>query len=61
MPGYAHSVEVWDEDGKLGRRAYGVAVGSVFFTESSSRGSRDASKVGLVTLNCAPAAMGLSC
>lgn len=50
--GHAHSVEVWDKEGKLVGGAYGVAAGGVFFTESQFNRARDAAKVGFATLNC---------
>jgi leucyl/phenylalanyl-tRNA--protein transferase len=50
--GLAHSVEVWDAEGKLVGGAYGLAIGRVFFTESQFSRKRDASKVGFATLNC---------
>ncbi len=50
--GYAHSVEVWDEEGNLAGGLYGVATSGVFFTESQFARQRDASKVAFVTLNC---------
>lgn len=49
--GHAHSVEVWDEDGKLAGGLYGLAVGGMFFTESQFFRVRDASKVGFAVLN----------
>lgn len=50
--GLAHSVEVWDRDGRLVGGAYGLAIGRVFFTESQFTRQRDASKVGFAVLNC---------
>ena len=50
--GHAHSVEVWDDEGRLAGGLYGLAVGGVFFTESQFTRKRDASKVGFATLNC---------
>lgn len=49
--GHAHSVEVWEADGRLAGGVYGVAVGRVFFTESQFARMRDASKVGFAVLN----------
>lgn len=46
--GWAHSVEAWDEAGKLAGGLYGVAVGGAFFGESMFHQARDASKVALV-------------
>ncbi len=48
--GYAHSVEVWDEQEQLQGGLYGVAMGGVFFGESMFSRSSDASKVALVAL-----------
>lgn len=47
--GYAHSVEVW-EDNELVGGLYGVALGGAFFGESMFSRRRDASKVALVHL-----------
>lgn len=49
--GHAHSVEAWDQDGRLVGGLYGVASGNTFFTESQFANERDASKVAFVTLN----------
>lgn len=43
--GFAHSVEVWDEDGKLVGGLYGLAIGKVYFGESKFSRTRDALKV----------------
>jgi leucyl/phenylalanyl-tRNA--protein transferase len=48
--GWAHSVEVWDEDGELVGGLYGVAIGGLFAGESMFHLARDASKVALVHL-----------
>ena len=48
--GYAHSIEVWEDDVLVGG-VYGLAVGRVFFTESQFHTARDASKVGFAVLN----------
>jgi leucyl/phenylalanyl-tRNA--protein transferase len=49
--GYAHSIEVWNEDeSALAGGLYGVALGRVFFGESMFSRVRDASKVALVRL-----------
>lgn len=56
--GHAHSVEVWDAEGRLAGGLYGVASGPVFFTESQFARQRDASKVAFVTLNCHLASWG---
>jgi leucyl/phenylalanyl-tRNA---protein transferase len=50
--GYAHSIEVWDEEGNLAGGIYGLAVGRVFFAESMFSRQRDASKVAFATLQC---------
>jgi leucyl/phenylalanyl-tRNA--protein transferase len=47
--GWAHSVEVWDDD-QLAGGLYGVAVGGLFAGESMFHRSTDASKVALVHL-----------
>lgn len=49
--GYAHSVEVWDEEGKLVGGLYGLAVGKVFFGESQFSRVDHASKVALIALH----------
>ena len=48
--GYAHSVEVWQEQQLVGG-LYGVAIGKVFFGESMFSRVTDASKVALVHLS----------
>jgi leucyl/phenylalanyl-tRNA--protein transferase len=48
--GWAHSVEVWDADGRLAGGLYGVAVGGLFAAESMFHHARDASKVAVVGL-----------
>lgn len=47
--GYAHSIEVWEDDVLVGG-TYGVALGGLFAGESMFHRSRDASKVALVYL-----------
>ena len=47
--GWAHSVEVWDDDGLAGG-LYGVAVGGLFAGESMFHRRTDASKVALMAL-----------
>ena len=47
--GWAHSVEVWDQDELVGG-LYGVAIGGLFAGESMFHRARDASKVALVHL-----------
>jgi leucyl/phenylalanyl-tRNA--protein transferase len=48
--GWAHSVETFDQDGKLVGGLYGVAMGGFFAGESMFHLERDASKVALVGL-----------
>lgn len=48
--GWAHSVEVWDDEGALAGGLYGIAVGGLFAGESMFHRRRDASKVALVRL-----------
>jgi leucyl/phenylalanyl-tRNA--protein transferase len=48
--GWAHSVEVWTQDGELAGGLYGVAIGGFFAGESMFHWQRDASKVALVRL-----------
>lgn len=45
--GYAHSVEVWEDDQLVGG-LYGIALGRIFFGESMFAESPNASKVGFV-------------
>ncbi len=47
--GYAHSVEVWQDDSLVGG-TYGVALGGAFFAESMFHIMRDASKIALFYL-----------
>lgn len=47
--GYAHSVEVW-ENNKLVGGLYGIALGKAFFGESMFSRKSDASKIGFSTL-----------
>jgi len=49
--GHAHSVEVWDDMGRLVGGLYGLAVGNVFFGESQFARARDASKIAVATLH----------
>ena len=42
--GGAHSIEVWDEEGRLAGGLYGVAIGAFFAGESMFHRARDASK-----------------
>ena len=51
--GWAHSVEVWDDDGELVGGLYGIQVGGLFAGESmfhDPEHGRDASKVALLRL-----------
>ncbi len=48
--GWAHSVEVWNTEGRLVGGLYGVSVGGLFAGESMFHLERDASKVALVHL-----------
>jgi leucyl/phenylalanyl-tRNA--protein transferase len=48
--GWAHSVEAWDEYGRLAGGLYGLAVGGFFAGESMFHRQTDASKVALVGL-----------
>ena len=48
--GHAHSVEVWDREGRLAGGLYGVSVNGFFAGESMFHRQRDASKVALVAL-----------
>jgi leucyl/phenylalanyl-tRNA--protein transferase len=48
--GWAHSVEVWDDEGRLAGGLYGVSIGGLFAGESMFHDARDASKVALVHL-----------
>lgn len=47
--GWAHSIEVWDDDGLAGG-LYGLAIGGLFAGESMFHRRTDASKVALVRL-----------
>lgn len=49
--GYAHSVEVWDPDGKLVGGLYGVAIGDVFFGESQFSHVEHTSKIAVAVLH----------
>lgn len=48
--GYAHSVETWDESGKLVGGIYGVCVDGVFSAESMFHLAPNASKIALLSL-----------
>lgn len=45
--GYAHSIEVWDQDGTLMGGVYGLAIGGAFFGESMFSRRTDGSKIAL--------------
>ena len=49
--GFAHSFEVWSEDGRLVGGGYGVAIGRVFITESQFSRESNTSKMGFASLN----------
>lgn len=48
--GFAHSVEAYNQEGRLAGGLYGVAIGGAFFGESMFHLDTDASKVALVYL-----------
>jgi len=48
--GFAHSVEVWDSEGKLTGGVYGVSIAGAFFAESKFHVATDASKAALYHL-----------
>ena len=48
--GWAHSIEVWDEEGALAGGLYGVELGGLFAAESKFHVRTDASKVALAAL-----------
>ena len=48
--GWAHSVEAWDETGRLAGGLYGIAINGLFAGESMFHRATDASKVALVHL-----------
>jgi leucyl/phenylalanyl-tRNA---protein transferase len=48
--GWAHSVEVFDREGRLAGGLYGVRVNGLFAGESMFHAQRDASKVALIAL-----------
>ena len=49
--GYAHSFEVWNNDGALVGGGYGVAVGGAFTIESQFTRESHTSKIGFAVLN----------
>ena len=50
--GQAHSVEVWDQDGRLVGGLFGVDMGRVFIGESAFSNEPNAMKVAFAYLNC---------
>ncbi|HMS37381.1 MAG TPA: leucyl/phenylalanyl-tRNA--protein transferase [Arachnia sp.] len=61
--GWVHSVEVWDEEGRLVGGLYGVPVGGLFAGQSMFHDpelGRDASKVALVRLMVELAGLGVT-
>jgi leucyl/phenylalanyl-tRNA---protein transferase len=48
--GYAHSVEVWDQSGRLVGGVFGVSLGPVFAAFSMFHTANDASKLAIVSL-----------
>jgi len=48
--GYAHSIETWDQNGKLVGGLYGINLGKLFFGESMFSTATDASKVAFAFL-----------
>jgi leucyl/phenylalanyl-tRNA--protein transferase len=49
--GYAHSVEIRDQNGELAGGLFGVAIGGVFFGQSQFTIQRDASKAAVAVLH----------
>jgi leucyl/phenylalanyl-tRNA--protein transferase len=58
LAGHAHSLEVWNLDGKLVGGLYGIAVGKAFFGESQFYREEHMSKVAMVALHRHLAAWG---
>jgi leucyl/phenylalanyl-tRNA---protein transferase len=58
--GWVHSVEAWDDQGRLAGGLYGVAIGGLFAGESMFHRQTDASKLALVGLTSMLAAAGAS-
>lgn len=48
--GYAHSIEIWSQQGRLVGGLYGVSLGAAFFGESMFSFERDTSKIALIHL-----------
>ena len=57
--GYAHSFEVWNNDGELVGGGYGVAVGGAFTIESQFTRESHTSKIGFCGAQLAPREVGL--
>ena len=58
--GYAHSIEVFDEDGKaLIGGLYGISLGRCFFGESMFSRENDASKIAFIKMVGALSALGI--
>jgi leucyl/phenylalanyl-tRNA--protein transferase len=49
--GFAHSVEVWDEEGRLVGGVFGITIGKVYFGESKFSAVRGASKLATAVLD----------
>lgn len=47
MAGHAHSVEIYDQKGRLAGGLYGVSLGAAFFGESMFKHQKEADKVAL--------------
>src|SRR6202034_1716727 len=56
--GWVHSVEAWDDQGRLAGGLYGVAIGGVFAGESMFHRQTEPSKVALVGITSMLAAAG---
>lgn len=48
--GFAHSIEVWNEEGELAGGLYGISIGNFFAGESMFAKESNASKYGFITL-----------
>ncbi len=57
--GWAHSIEAWTREGRLGGGLYGLAIGGFFAGESMYYRERDASKVALAALVAALSSDGV--
>lgn len=58
--GYAHSVEVWDEEGRLAGGLYGVSMGRIFTGESMFSLTSGASRFALISLDKVLKELGFS-